>query len=166
MVGGGGGGGTSGTWKGVNNHIGGPGGGGGGTVLYMQYYIKEDKTLYFYPGAGGGYGDGTGDYHYSGKSGEASQIKSDNSNKCYAYGGQGGRFSSGTLENPGGSTGGGHAWSTDIGHSGSADDVTGNGYSSTFGSSTTGTNQLVIHNVYRNKGGADTGYGWGGGGGR
>jgi hypothetical protein len=165
MVGGGGGGGTSGTWKGKNLHPGGPGGGGGGTLLYMQYYVKAGKTLYFYPGAGGGYGDGSGDDHYTGKSGGTSEIKSDNSNRCYAYGGQGGRFDSGSIANPGGSTGGGHAWSTNIHSSGKADDLTGDGYSSTFGSSTTGQNQLVIHNIYRNKGGKDTGYGWGAGGG-
>lgn len=167
IVGGGGGGGSQGKDLSNNLHVGGPGGGGGGTLLEMEYFPKDDRTLSFYLGAGGGKGDGTGDDHYSGKSGSSTLIQSDDSNKCYAYGGQGGVFAGGDIANPGGSTGGGHAWSTNAHDTGYAAALTGDGYSTTFGQlTTTGhTNQLKIRVVNRNKGGGDAGYGYGGGGG-
>ena len=106
----------------------------------MEYYTTDDRTLSFYPGAGGGRGDGTGSDWFSGKSGSSTLIQSDNSNKCYAYGGQGGVFAGHTIANPGGSTGGGHAWSIHAGDGGYAANLTGNVYSTSFGQLTTSPN--------------------------
>lgn len=157
---GGGAGGSGGTALGVHGHAEGPSGGGGGTVMTAKYTVSSNKYFTLIIGSGGTIGNTS---NFNGNNGGSTSITSAPNTSVTVFGGQGGKFNPSHPSNPGGSTSGGSAWSTDINASDAANNLTGDGYSNSFVS--TGDGALTDISIYRNKGGSDTGYGWGAGGG-
>jgi hypothetical protein len=152
---------------------GGPGGGGGGAVVYGTVYPHPGLITYGMNIGSGGNGQTSWTSSlagYNAYDGGDTKFYPDNYSTYYsitAKGGAHGRYINETASTAEGSTAGAAPSGSDIGSSFNADSLNGTGYRLGISTSITSTTNFSIHNmqIYRNKGGNSTGYGWSGGGG-